>query len=473
MATAALLIWPFLSVCLFAFLGFKRGLVVSVIVGYLFLPTRFGIDFPGLPRLGKTSMIAIGALLGYLLFSGQTKKELSNIRMTDRMFVLCFFGLVILSLISPVLTALTNQEALFFGPTTLRGLSLQEAFRPMWRAFVSGVILFLGWRFLSSPSDHRLLLITLVGAALVYSVLAVFEMRMAPQLSHWIYDIRPDDFGQHVRNGAYRPIIFLTHGLAVGLFILTSAIASAALSRSAGARQASLFVFATLWLFAILILSRNFGATLLAALFVPIVFLIGSGWQVRIGAIIAAAFLIYPTLRQAGVVPYQYVLRIAEYFSANRAASFAYRLNSEEHLVERASLKPFFGWGGYGRSRIVNEFGKDVITPDGEWVITLGLYGWFGYLVLFGIIALPLFWLVKTRRRKAVPVVTTGMVLIVAANFIDLIPNSTLSPITLLMVGALAGFVTWDKSDQDNPDQDIPTPQRRTPGKLRYSRFGS
>ena len=64
---------------------------------------------------------------------------------------------------------------------------------------------------------------------------------------------------------------------------------------------------------------------------------------------------------------------------------------------------------------------------------------------------------------------TTALTLITAANLIDMIPNSTLSPLGLLMLGALAAFVQFDikgeaKATAEGPDA---ASHRQT----RYTRF--
>ena len=48
------------------------------------------------------------------------------------------------------------------------------------------------------------------------------------------------------------------------------------------------------------------------------------------------------------------------------------------------------------------------------------------------------------RKRKDIPIETLVLGIIMAGNLIYLIPNSALSPIGWLMVGAIAGFVQFD-----------------------------
>jgi hypothetical protein len=71
------------------------------------------------------------------------------------------------------------------------------------------------------------------------------------------------------------------------------------------------------------------------------------------------------------------------------------------------------------------------------------MFGWLGYLSLFGLFASSVF-----RARLGVKgpvteasVVTAGMSLLLAVKMIDLLPNSGLLPIAFLMAGSVAGCV--------------------------------
>ncbi|MFV4701615.1 hypothetical protein ACNJUI_21570, partial [Mycobacterium tuberculosis] len=85
--------------------------------------------------------------------------------------------------------------------------------------------------------------------------------------------------------------------------------------------------------------------------------------------------------------------------------------------------------------------GKDVSVTDGTWVIAIGQFGWIGYLALFGFMTLPLLRLRRLVRDKAAPIspYTAGLAMMLAINLLDLIPNSSITPLTMLMAGALTG----------------------------------
>ena len=83
-----------------------------------------------------------------------------------------------------------------------------------------------------SSSDLRRLMIWLAGAGLIYSLLALVEMRLSPQLHYWVYGYHPHEVRFQMRWGGYRPMIFLVGGLAVGLFMMVTSIVGLALGRA-------------------------------------------------------------------------------------------------------------------------------------------------------------------------------------------------------------------------------------------------
>ena len=114
--------------------------------------------------------------------------------------------------------------------------------------------------------------------------------------------------------------------------------------------------------------------------------------------------------------------------------------------MQKASERPLFGWGRFGRSRVYivdwRNIGYDSSITDGRWVITFGSFGLFGFLAEFGLLAIPVFRAAKAlnaikSRKEAVYL--GAMALIMAINMIELLPNSTLHSWSWLLAGALLG----------------------------------
>ena len=98
---------------------------------------------------------------------------------------------------------------------------------------------------------------------------------------------------------------------------------------------------------------------------------------------------------------------------------------------------------------------------------------WIGYVGIFGLLAVRVMFLARAARRREISYATTGMAVIVAANLIYLIPNATLSAITWMMAGALAGFVQFiPRQEQVIATEEGPEEGGAGRAKPVYTRFG-
>ena len=467
MPILAIFIWPPIATIFFAQMTFARALVVSTLVGYLLLPEQFSIDLPGLPAVDKKFTLTAGMVLSLMLFSSSRKQ--TQITLENKgvwLGRLIKFALVVV-MIAPVLTFLDNRSPVFAGPTVLQALRPWDLLSITLETLYYAVPFLLARRYLATPDMHRMVLKLLVTAGLLYSIFIMIEIRFSPQLNFWVYGYYQSSFVQHIRDGGFRPMVFLKHGLWVGFFLFTLVIAALALYRSSTTGERTRYLLAGLWLFGVLLVSKNVGALgiaflMAAALFLPRV------WQMRAILAVVIPFLFYPVVRQAGLVPTEQIMSVANSISEGRAQSFQYRLDNEDELLARALKKPAFGWGGWGRGLIYNEKGEKISTSDGTWIIVLGTFGWVGYLSFFTLLTLPLLALWHAKRRKDIPIETMAIALITTGNIIYLIPNSAISPIGWLMAGALAGFVQFDRVAQDSPEVQPASRKSRTP---RYTRF--
>ena len=473
-ASTALAIWPIISVCLFKFLGGRRGLIYSVMIGFLFLPPNYFLFLPVVPKYGSGTAIAAGLALSYLFFRNNWHAELGDTTRRSHLLGGLMIVLVVLYFINPFLVFLTNREGLSFGPKIIQGLGLSDVLKMIWNAAATIIPFLLGWRLLAREEDHRLLLRVLVILMFGYSLLALFEVRMSPQLNQWVYGYFPHDWLQHLRGGSFRPVVFLGHGLVLGFHLFWATLACAILVRGTDSIGRMTYLAGVLWFVMVLLFSKNLGSVLLAVLFLPTVFLLGSGMQIRVAAIIAVLFLSYPIVRSANLLPIDSFTSIVRSISPDRTRSFETRLRNEQLLLERAQQKPLAGWGGYARSRIHNEAGSDISLVDGAWIGRLGTRGWSGYVSFFGMFTLPMVWLLILRRRKPVPTVTSGLALMVGAILIELVPNATLSSVGLVAAGALTGFVLKEsttRNEKEAPDGQGADRQVLLRSGPRYTRF--
>lgn len=432
-AYAALFAWPLVALVLFAKLPVHKAAIWTILGGYLFLPERTNIDLPLLPAFDKTFIPSAAALLLSLPVIRRNGGILSLLPKARVPRIL-----VILYLLGPFATVLTNQDPDFVGVKFLPGHTLYDAFSFGLTRAVLIVPYLLAQRVMAGETQLRDLLEAIAIAGLAYSLPALFEVRMSPQLHTWIYGFFPHSFGQQVRFGGFRPVVFLGHSLKVGLFLAMTVVAAAALWRL---RRHAVWASALVWLVVTLILAKTVGAIALAVLILP--FALAPGLTPRRSLFLAAAVmvLLYPVLRGADLIPTGRIESLAAGISPARAQSVGFRFDNEDRLLARANERPLFGWGGWGRNRIYDpDTGHDISTTDGRWVIVTGSYGWLGYITEFGLLTWPL--LLFGRRRPGAYAPAAGALgLVLTLNLLDLLPNAGLSPLTWILAGALTGHL--------------------------------
>jgi hypothetical protein len=297
---------------------------------------------------------------------------------------------------------------------------------------------------LGTAARHRELLLALVLAALAYSLPILAEVRLSPFLQSWIYGVNDAGaFLQQMRSGGFRSMVFLGHGLLVSTFLAMALVSAAGLARMR-MRLFSLPMGAiAAYLAVLLLLNKSVGAVFLAALLIPALLFLRSRRFLTVAMAIATLVFVYPIVRGAGLVPLETVTQAAATISQERADSLKFRLDNERILLDRAEHKPLFGWGSYGRNRIVvmTDWGetRDISVTDGTWIILLGIGGWSGYLTCFGLLCYPALRAFRYRRLQ-VPIATTTLLAAHVLNILDLLPNSSLQPVTWLIAGALASM---------------------------------
>lgn len=467
---AAILAWPLVAISFFRSMTLPVALSWCFIGGYLFLPERGSIDLPGLPEIGKDSMPSLVAVAAILILQPLISKKGDNTVLSgwlpgNRLIAILLIGL----LISSMLTVALNQDPIVAENVFIPALSLYDSLSTLLNAIIAVLPFLAARRHLASPEQHRDLLRVLCTAGLIYSLPIIFEVIMSPKLSLMIYGFFPHSFLQHLRAGGYRPVVFLHHGLWLAIFMAGTVLAAFALYRAQKDARKGTYFLAALWLLFILFMCRSLGAFAITLLILPVILFCNSRTQVVFAAAIAGVILVYPSLRGAGVIPVDQVNRLAASISEERSASFRYRLTNEEILLEKANRRPFFGWGGWGRSLIYDEEGRMTSTADGMWVIAIGRDGWVGYLCRFGLFCAPVIILALRRKKYILHPETAGLGLIMVAYLVDLIPNATLTPMTWLIAGALAGRLELTNSDLASaPTEDG---EEENVERVRYSRF--
>ncbi|MFP4404950.1 hypothetical protein [Rhodosalinus sp.] len=431
-----IMLWPVVTVMLFRKLPADRALIWSMIGAYLVLPPApAGFDYPLVPPLTKDTLPPLVAFVAIVTMTSPKRPFLPESPI----------GRVLLAIfmLSPFPTVLTNTEPLSFGRTYILGLQLKDAVSLMVQQFLLILPFLMARQLLVSAESQRALLVALVAAASVYTLPMLVELRMSPQLNTWIYGWFQHDFSQMVRGGGYRPIVFLYHALWLAFFMVMAAVSATALLKTERRNALrAVWLAAMIWLVIILVLTKSYAPILYALVLLPLVLFLGTRLQIAAAACIALFAVSYPMLKGVDMIPAQTVLAAAERVDATRARSLEFRFDNEELLLDRLEQKPLFGWGTWGRNHVHNEEGRMITIADGRWIITMGVYGWVGFLAEFWLITLPIFmiWRESLRKDDPVPPYAGPLALLLAVNLFDMIPNATLTPLTWLVAGALWGF---------------------------------
>jgi hypothetical protein len=431
----ALLIWPIVALYLYSRLPVGQATMWTILGGYLLLPDNLAIKFKMIPAFDKTTIPNLAALIGCAVYARRLPKFFHAFGIAEI--------LILLILIGPFITSLLNGDEIRIGSTVLPGVDEYDAGSEVIYRFIFMLPFFLGRQFVRSSESNAEVLRVLVIAGLAYSLPMLFEVRMSPQLSTWIYGYQGIGVPNAFRDGGARPVVFLTNGLLVAFFAMTATVAAAALWRmKTGIRQWPPGGI-TIYLTFVLVLCKTLGALVYGACLVPLVRWASPRLQLRLACVLVTIALAYPVLREADVFPTNAFLRAASVVSVDRAHSLGTRFENENLLLERASERPLFGWGRYGRSRVYGGWlGSDNTLSDGYWIIILGGWGIVGFVGTFGLLSLPVFRATVALKfaqlmREALSL--AALALIVAINVVDLLPNASILPWTWLLAGALLG----------------------------------
>jgi hypothetical protein len=426
-------VWPVIAILLFIQLRPRQALIWSLLAAYMLLPVKTAFDFQGFPALDKTSIPNATAFVCAILFLKPSALALPR----DMIVV----ALMVVFVVSPLGTVLTNADPIRLTESSIQGMSLYDALSLCVEQAVLLIPFLLGYNVLRGEAAHSDVLRALAVAGLLYSLPMLFEVRMSPQLHTKIYGFFPAAFGQQMRFDGFRPVVFMGHGLLVAIFCCLALLTMIALWRAGKSVFGVSAGVATAYLAVVLYLCKSFGAIGFALIFAPLLYLAKARQLIWLSSLLAIILMSYPALRGAGLVPVETISSFAESINEDRQASLAVRLENEEQLLTKANQRPLFGWGTYGRNRIYDaDTGADLSLTDGTWIITVGTYGWVGYLACFGLLCFPLFASLGIRDVKGkAPLVTATLMIILVVNLLDLIPNSSLTPITWLIAGALSG----------------------------------
>ena len=445
----AIFTFPLIAFLIFSAFRLEIAVCASFLFGYLLLPPRYVLNIPLLPDISKSSIVSISVAAAAMLWV-QSQRSIARTSRTSRLdekamlpgllprSSLLLICLAVL-LVAPVGTWLVNMQGISLPDHFVPALSAYDAASMLQSTVLSLIPFFLGRKFLATDEGNRVLVFSVVTAGLLYSLPTLAEVRLSPQIHNWTYGYFQHSWLQHRRGDGFRPVVYLSHALELGLFLVVAIIACFGAMRSTNGDRRILFLVAGFYLLAVLVLAKSLGALLIALTLLPVILFLPVRLVVYAAAVLAFVVLLFPLVRATGISPFAAVSALIEPFAPGRADSLNYRLLQENEMLENVLRKPIFGWGGYGRMLTVPEEELATSVRDGFWLIRFGERGFAGYMSFLGLVTIPILALAARARHYNLSITTAALALALGANLIDLIPNSSLTLLTLLMGGALAG----------------------------------
>src|SRR5439155_4731685 len=208
--------WIPFVLALFALYPPRRAVIMAFLAAWLFLPMA-GYKVPGLPDYTKMSATALGVLMGAAIFD------------TDRLLAFRPRWIdipMILWCVSPFISSYLNQLGIYDGCAEIAK-----------QLIIWGLPYVIGRVYFSDLEGIRELAIGIFIGGLSYVPLCWFEVRMSPQLHVWVYGFRQHSFAQNMRDGGYRPMVFMQHGLMVAMWMAMTSLVGVWLWKSKVIRQ--------------------------------------------------------------------------------------------------------------------------------------------------------------------------------------------------------------------------------------------
>ncbi len=431
-ALLVLLAWPLIVFYLFTQFPSQRAVLIGFIVAWLFLPERAGFVLAGIPDYYKMSATCYGILLATCIFDFQRFSRFKFGWLDWPMLIYC---------LSPFASSLSNNLGAYDGIAQV-----------LEQTMTYGIPYFLGRIYFNSLTGLRQLAIGMFIGGLVYVPLCLFENRFSPQLHQMVYGYSVIQFLKNYRLGGYRPTVFMSHGLTVGMWMMAAALIGVWLWQAKVLRK--LWDIPIIWpvlgLLITFALVRSTGAYLYFVLGITILFVakwLRSALPLMLLIIIISSYLSIAATGNFSVDKQgSKIINLASNIAGpERAQSLEFRWLNEELLIEKARERMILGWGGWGRSRLYTEDEAKQATTDSLWIIIFGDRGIVGLSSIFASSLLPAFvFCIRYPARtwlnpKVAP--AAALAVVITLYMLDCTVNAKLNPIFTLASGAIAGLL--------------------------------
>jgi hypothetical protein len=438
---------PFVAIA-FMVLRPPRAVLLCYLVGWMFLPV-VSFDIPGFIDYGKNTAVALVVFLAIVVFDGGRLARF-RLRVVD-LPVLAYCA-------TPLASSLSNGLGWYNG---LSGAIFESI---KW-----GLPYLAGRLYCSTPEGLRQLALALMAATVAYAPLCLWEIRMSPQLHATLYGFQQHSWAQVLRGSGYRPMVFMHHGLMVGLWMAAGSLVAVAVSAS-GVLRRFLGVPPALvaaGLVVMTVLCNSFGAAVLLVVGMLALFSMRSLRTSLPLLLLLCLPPAYIASRVSGNWSGVELSRLVAGISPERAGSLAFRMQSEEYLIDTAAQRPVFGWGGWGRSMVrqTDTPGvEETVGVDSLWIIVLGKQGVVGVTLMLLVFLVPVLTLWRRIPPRSWPdpgaVFAWALALVFTMYAIDNLVNAMLNPVYMLIAGGLCGLAPLPLR---RARADVPEPGRLRP----------
>jgi len=432
----ALAVWIPLTLVLFATIPSRKALLTSMIGGWLFLPV-YMVKLTAIPAFSKLTVASYGCLLGTMLFDWPRLLTFRIKWFDIPMLVWC---------LSPYVTSVQNDLGAYDGISDIIG-----------HFVIWGLPYFLGRIYFPDWESFRELGIAIFIGGLIYIPFCLFEIRFSPQLHKYIYGFFPTEFNQSLRFGGYRPMCFLQHGLAVGMWMTSACLVGFWMWQCKTIKTVCGLPL-SFWmpiLFLTTVLCKSSGGLIFLMLGMGILYSIKLTRTPIVLLMVMSAAPIYMYVRASGTWDGESAIDMAlKYVGPERAQSLGVRIHAENTLAARAIEQPWFGWGRWNRNRVIIN-GKDMAPTDGLWMLSLGEYGIVGLCAMTTTILLcPLvIWMRCPLKMWTHPGLApaVAMAVLLSLYMLDNILNAMPDPIFVMALGGLTGIGPSIRKQLKNP----------------------
>lgn len=445
-ALIPLAMFGFIPIVFYLFVRFppQRAVIISFVAAWLFLP-QASYPIPLLPPYTKISAACYGILLGTLVYDTARITTFKPGWLDVPMVICC---------LCPIVSQVTNGGSPI-SPTLNQIVT--------W-----GLPYFLGRLYVGSLDGLRQLAIGMVAGGLAYIPFTLIEGVKGPILHQMIYGVNAfEDWGQARRLGGWRPVVFMQHGLMVGVWMMTAALIAVwlwqtgVIKKFMGRNIKTLAIILTI----AFLLCRSTGAYSLFAIGLLVLF--SAKWfRTSLPLLFIIGYIVfYLYVAASGQFSSKDVMDfITPIFGEERAASLKFRFDMEEILGEKARQRFLFGWGDSGGNRVYDQSGKDISVTDSLWIIAFGVNGAVGLVSLFSSLLLPIivFCVFKYPARtwsnpKVAPAAVLGVAL--TMYVFDCVLNAMTNPIFAMIAGGISGLVL--KAPESLKTKKTSSPPRR------------